>query len=129
MQLHAYPIPRRPLKNVPVLQHPVAVRCLLPLPATELAESFVFTGSGDSIRAYDLSSVEEPELLSETDAHAHDVTGLAYWLRSVPGKRQPEVWIISASLDGTLRKWNLAGKLRRQSLGRALPTAPLAGRK
>ncbi|EJD53269.1 WD40 repeat-like protein [Auricularia subglabra TFB-10046 SS5] len=127
VQLHAYPIPRRPLKHVPVLEHPVAVKCVLPLPATDLAESYVFTGAGDSIRAYDLSSVEEPELLSEIDAHANDVTSLAYWVRSVPGKRRPEVWIVSGSLDGTLRKWNLAELVSRKPQLKAqqrLPTPP-----
>lgn len=46
-------------------------------------------------------------LVSVTDAHAHEVTALGWWYREVEGKT--EVWIISASLDGTLRRWKLVG--------------------
>jgi len=87
----------------------MAVKCILPLPATKTAQPYVLTGSGDTIRVYDISTLQEPELVAEFDAHAHDVTSLAYWLRVVPGERNAQIWIISASLDGTLRKWNLAG--------------------
>lgn len=124
VQLHAYPLPLRPLNSVPVLAHPAPVKCLLPLPAA-LGESYVLSGAGDAIRTYDFSSLEEPEFLSEFDAHANDVTSLAYWHRSVPGKRQPEAWIVSASMDGTVRRWRLAGK--QQSERRRLPPFAVGG--
>ena len=62
------------------------------------------------------ASPDEPELLGETDAHWHDVIGLRLWMRKTivegkPGKYKVEPWIVSASLDGTLRKWRLLGEL------------------
>ena len=79
---------------------------------TDLAEPYVITGSGDIIRIYDVSSPEEPELLGEVDAHWHDVTALRLWVRRSVGdngQTRVEPWIISASLDGTIRKWRLSG--------------------
>ena len=66
---------------------------------------------------YDVSTPEEPELIREVDAHWHDVTALRLWMRTTPveegqGKLQVEPWIISASLDGTIRKWRLGGAYR-----------------
>lgn len=99
----------KPLKTVPMIAHPVSVRCLLPLPLTELQHSYLITGAGDKLRTYDISDLEEPELLSEIDAHAHDVTSLACWVqRGASDSGKPE-WIVSGSLDGTIRKWRLSG--------------------
>jgi hypothetical protein len=125
----------------PALTHPVAVRCLLPLALTPLGEPYLLTGAGDVIRAYDLTTVEEPEALGATDAHWHDVTALRLWLRRVvppssatsgqdggntekqgedktatsttataTAQVRVEPWVVSASLDGTLRKWKLLGE-------------------
>lgn len=109
LQLHAYPLPLRPLKHLPVLEHSRPVRCVLPFPATQHAGPYVLTGAGDSIRAYDFSSLGEPEQLAEIDAHSNDVTALAYWYRVAPGRTAPELWVVSAGLDNTVRKWKLAG--------------------
>ncbi len=94
------------------MTHPTAVRCLLPIALTDLAEPYLITGSADVIRAYDVSSIEEPEILSEIDAHWHDVTALRLWMRKFTGAdgyTRIEPWVLSASLDGTLRKWKLSG--------------------
>ncbi|GJE86949.1 WD40 repeat-like protein [Phanerochaete sordida] len=104
----ATPAPR----PMPPLTHPTGVRAILPLLATPLAEPYVLTGAGDVIRAYDVSSPDAPELLGERDAHWHDVTALRLWMRrsaveGAPGKVRVEPWVVSASLDGTLRKWKL----------------------
>ena len=61
------------------------------------------TGSGDVIRAYDISSPDEPELLGELDAHWHDVTGLRLWMRrsavdGEPTKTKIEPWVVSAEM-------------------------------
>ncbi|KAK7023908.1 Argonaute-like protein [Favolaschia claudopus] len=96
------------------ITHPTAVRCILPLAATDLAEPYLITGSGDMIRVYDVSTLEEPELINEVDAHWHDVTGLQLWVRQTvggDGKTRVEPWVISNSLDGTIRKWRLADLL------------------
>lgn len=106
-------------KPPPPIPHPVAVRSLLPLSLTDLAEPVVITGAGDMIRVYDLSTPEEPELISEIDAHWHDVTSIRLWVRKTvgdDGKTRVEPWVVSASLDGTIRKWRLHGKYKTQLL-------------
>ncbi|KIY43660.1 WD40 repeat-like protein [Fistulina hepatica ATCC 64428] len=94
------------------IKHPTAVRALLPLSLSPLAEPYVLTAAGDVIRAYDVSTPTEPELLGEVDAHWHDVLALRFWPRKYVGDdgiTRLEPWIVSTSLDGTLRKWKLAG--------------------
>ncbi|KAJ7929275.1 WD40-repeat-containing domain protein [Mycena leptocephala] len=99
-------------KQPPVsIPHSTAVRCILPLSVTDLAEPYLITGAGDVIRVYDVSSLQEPELINEVDAHWHDVTGLHLWIRQTVGadsKTRVEPWVVSISLDGTIRKWRLA---------------------
>ncbi|KAJ7043238.1 WD40-repeat-containing domain protein [Mycena alexandri] len=93
------------------ITHPTAVRCILPLSVTDLAEPYLITGAGDVIRVYDVSSIQEPELINEIDAHWYDVTALHLWIRKTPGadgKTRVEPWVVSTSLDGTIRKWRLA---------------------
>ncbi|KIM87594.1 hypothetical protein PILCRDRAFT_284328 [Piloderma croceum F 1598] len=97
-------------KPVPPITHQVAVRSILPLSLTDLREPYIITGAGDIIRVYDVSTLEKPELVGEVDAHWHDVTALRLWVRKTvedDGKTRVEPWIISASLDGTIRKWKL----------------------
>ena len=99
-------------KPSPPITHPVAVRSILPLSLTDLAEPYIVTGAGDVIRIYDISNPDEPELIGEVDGHWHDVTALRLWVRRTTGgdnKTRVEPWIISASLDGTIRKWRLQG--------------------
>ncbi|KAF7295271.1 WD40 repeat-like protein [Mycena indigotica] len=88
------------------ITHPLAVRCLVSL--SELDEPYIITGSGDVIRVYDVSDLDKPELLNEIDAHWHDVTVLQLWARATGG----EPWLISTSLDGTIRKWRVADLLK-----------------
>lgn len=96
--------------------HPSAVKAILPVSLTSLAEPYLLSASGDVIRlyAYDPATPEDsPELLGEIDAHWHDVTALGLWMRVVEkdGKKHQETWILSASLDATLRRWRLEGIL------------------
>lgn len=69
------------------------------------------SGSGDLLTAWDVSAFGERdgeiEAISEVDAHWHDITGIRLWARTAGGRR--EAWIVTASLDGTLRKWKLSG--------------------
>ncbi|KAJ6488631.1 WD40-repeat-containing domain protein [Mycena vitilis] len=106
--------PMSTVKPPVTLTHPAAVRCILPLSVTDLAEPYLITGAGDVIRVYDVSSLEEPELINEVDAHWHDVTALHLWIRQTVGsdsKTRVEPWVVSTSLDGTIRKWRLADLL------------------
>ncbi|KAI0361945.1 WD40 repeat-like protein [Trametes cingulata] len=104
-------------KPPPPITHPTAVKALLPLSLTPLAEPYLLTGAGDVIRVFDVSAPEEPELLAEVDAHWHDVTALRLWMRreiveGEKGKVRVEPWIVSASLDGTIRRWRLSELLQ-----------------
>ncbi|KAF8184936.1 WD40-repeat-containing domain protein [Mycena galopus ATCC 62051] len=106
------------------ITHPAAVRCILPLSMTDLAEPYLITGSGDAIRVYDVSSLQEPDLIKEVDAHWHDVTGLYLWVRKTVGadsKTRVEPWVVSSSLDGTIRKWRLADLLAQAPASRPEP--------
>jgi hypothetical protein len=106
---------KKPPKNHSIAHHN-AVKAILPVALTDLGESYLISASGDVVRtyAYDVSASDDPpELLSETDAHWHDVTALGLWVRvfEEKGKRRVEAWILRASLDGTLRRWRLTGTL------------------
>lgn len=108
-------VPPKETKPMPPITHPVAVKAILHLGLTELAEPYLITGAGDVIRVYDVSSPEEPELLNVIDAHWHDVTALRLWVRKTVGEdgvTRVEPWVVSASLDGTLRKWRVSELLK-----------------
>lgn len=52
-----------PSKQTRTILHPTGVRAILPLSLTALSEPYLVTGAGDVIRTYDISNLEEPELL------------------------------------------------------------------
>ncbi|KAG7086656.1 hypothetical protein E1B28_002595 [Marasmius oreades] len=105
-------------KPPPPITHPVGVRCILPLPLSVLAEPYLITGAGDVLRVYDTSSLTEPELLNEFDAHWHDITDIRLWLRKSQndGIVKVEPWIISTGIDSTIRRWRLQDILVRNSV-------------
>ncbi|KAI0273810.1 WD40 repeat-like protein [Gloeopeniophorella convolvens] len=110
LQLHAHPAPQEQEQEqerpYPPLAHTIAFRAVLPLylhPTLDAdAFPYVLGGAGDAIRVYDVSELRAAELVRVVDAHWHDVTHLRAWLRG------REVWVVSGSLDGTLRRWRLA---------------------
>ncbi|ETW85708.1 hypothetical protein HETIRDRAFT_443591 [Heterobasidion irregulare TC 32-1] len=115
IQIYQYPPPpssQKQPKPVPPITHPTGFRAVLPLPIHPQLDADAFPyllgGSGDLIRVYDISSLEEPEFIREVEGHWHDVTHLRVWLRDRKEGKGKEVWIVSASLDGTIRKWRLA---------------------
>ncbi|KAL9714983.1 hypothetical protein Ac2012v2_001643 [Leucoagaricus gongylophorus] len=92
------------------IKHPKQVRCILPVALTDVSEPYLITGSEDIIRVYDLSTFDEPELIREVDAHWHDILTLRLWMRKSIGEdgiTRIEPWVVSSSLDGTIRKWRL----------------------
>lgn len=100
------------IKPFKPLTHPVAVRAILPLNLTYLSEPYLLTAAGDVLRIYDISTLDEPEYIGEVDAHWHDITAVRLWLRKFvgdDGKARVEPWIITTSLDRTIRKWKLTG--------------------
>ncbi|KAH6918761.1 WD40-repeat-containing domain protein [Coprinopsis sp. MPI-PUGE-AT-0042] len=97
------------LKGPKSIQHPAAVRAILPLALTDLGEPYLLTVAGDTLHVYDISTLDEPELLSSTDVHWHDVTAVKLWYRKTDkeGVIHAEPWIVTTSLDQTIRKWRL----------------------
>lgn len=94
------------------LAHPVAVRAILPLGLTGLGEPYLLTAAGDVLRTYDVSELDDPQLLSEVDAHWHDITAIRLWTKKSigdDGKTRIEPWVVTTSLDRTIRKWRLTG--------------------
>ncbi|KAI0306771.1 WD40-repeat-containing domain protein [Multifurca ochricompacta] len=109
IQLHLYPPPTDPkLKPSPPIVHRAAFRTVLPIYLHPKLDpetfSYLLAGSGDSIIVYDVSSLDEAELVREVQGHWHDVTHLQIWLQE-PTR---DVWVVSGSLDGSLRKWKLS---------------------
>ena len=95
------------------IKHPAAVRAILPLLLTDLSEPYLISAAGDVLRTFDVSSLQEPELLSEIDGHWHDITSVQLWMRKSAGddgRKRIEPWILTTSLDKTIRKWKLAGR-------------------
>jgi len=101
------------------INHASTVKVLLPLHLTDLDVTYLVTGAGEVLCTYDISTIDErdgkAELLSITDVHSHDITALGLWMRDVevskegrPSLTRREPWIVSGSLDGTLRRWRLA---------------------
>ena len=70
---------------------------------------YLLAGSGDCIRVYDISSLDEAEFIGEIEGHWHDVTHLRTWIQESGDGGRRDVWVVSGSLDGTLRKWKLSG--------------------
>lgn len=100
-------------KDPKPITHPTAVRAILPLPLTDLGEPYLLTAAGDILRTYDISELDEPELLSQVDAHWHDITAIRLWKRKTVGEdgaTRIEPWIVTTSLDKTIRKWKLTGQ-------------------
>lgn len=115
------PVPKKP---TPPIHHPLPVRSMLPLSLTELGEPYLITGAGDLLRVYDLSTPEEPEFIRDLDAHWHDITAIRLWKRKTlgdDGKTRIEPWIITTSLDSTIRKWRLAELLVAAPISQAEP--------
>lgn len=102
------------MKKKTSITHTKAFRAVLPVylhPELDPdAFPYLLAGSGDCIRVYDLPSLDEPELIKEIEGHWHDVTHLRTWIQGSGDGARRDVWIVSGSLDGTLRKWKLSGR-------------------
>ena len=110
-------IEKRPSTRTPSpkpISHPFLVRAILPLHFMPVPQPYLITGSADKIFVWDITSINEEhgvvEKVTELDAHAHDITAIGFWVRSfeMEGKNR-EAWIVTGSLDGTIRRWHLGG--------------------
>lgn len=102
------------LKILHHLTQSYSVKALLPLFLTFEDATYLVVAVGDLLRVYSydpLSAQDPPELLCELEAHSHDITSLDVWVRTCNNGRA-ELWVLSASLDGTLRRWSLHGEQR-----------------
>lgn len=89
------------------LEHPRYVKSILPYPN---GQPYIVTGSEDEhIRIWDASTLENVNKspLSVVEAHCGEVTAFGLWERKDNGQR--EIMVLSASLDGTLRRWSMQG--------------------
>lgn len=116
-----------PLHQASRLEHADFVKTVLPIGALlppsypladDLANAVVTAGADEHIHIH-------PDPSSPTrsaEGHWHEVTALAAWIRhptsaptaaqSLPEARGTEVWIVSAGLDGSVRRWNLAALVK-----------------
>jgi WD40 repeat protein len=114
IQMLVYPPPTQVgLKKMTPITDRKGFRAVLPIylhPELDPdAFPYLLAGSGDCIRVYDISSLDEAELLREIEGHWHDVTHLRTWIQGSGDGARRDVWVVSGSLDGTLRKWKLSG--------------------
>jgi WD40 repeat protein len=110
----------------PLYPETTPVRSLLLLPSTFHPSPLLLCGAADQdIRVYDLSSTLESasrssqthtagegraKEVSRIKGHWADVIDLDVWVKEVEGGKK-EAWVVSASLDETLRRWSMQGEL------------------
>ncbi|KAI0035758.1 WD40-repeat-containing domain protein [Vararia minispora EC-137] len=136
VQVLPYPPSVSQLRPYQLVTEKRAVKAILPLSLERQlgvgSYPYLLTATEDVIRVYDVSSLSEPEFVREVEGHWHDVTRLQLWLRTLDDGSGKEVWIVSAGLDKTLRRWPLADLLqpsareKPQSLGTSssVPSVP-----
>jgi len=83
------------------------VKAILPLSLTLVNDPILVVGSGEDISSFDVSTIDEPELKGFVDCHWHDITSLRLWVKRADTPSGFEPMIVSASLDGTVRRWTL----------------------
>lgn len=88
------------------LVHPSYVKSILPNPQ---GLPYIVTGCEDeNIRVWDANNLDsKPKPLSIVEGHCGEVSALDVWIKDEDGKKA--VNIVSASLDGTLRRWTIQG--------------------
>jgi hypothetical protein len=116
------------------IPHPYYVKSLRLLPPTFHSTPLLLTGSTDeSIRVFDISPILEGILTTcnsnsttttaaaaaaaslpsakerkSIEGHCHEVSALDTWIKTgISGK---EAWVVSAGLDGTIRRWSMEGE-------------------
>ncbi|BEI81798.1 hypothetical protein CcaverHIS002_0209580 [Cutaneotrichosporon cavernicola] len=103
------------------LAHPRYVKAILPHPN---GMPYILTGSEDEhIRVWDSSNLERTNKMpmSVVVAHCGEVTAFGLWTCKQEG-RLLEVKVVSASLDGTLRRWSMKELLNPPELDLKPPT-------
>ena len=89
-----------------------AVKAILPLELTPIGENVLIAGSRDVLLSFEISHDGKVDRMGEVVAHWHDLTGIQPWikkLKDAKGRLVLTPMIVSASLDGTVRRWDLHG--------------------
>lgn len=108
------------------IAHDDFVKAVLPLGlhwrshavADEYADAVVTGGSDEHVRMFVDASASDQRHVHVVEAHWHEVSALALWKRTrattprlpsvlPPPSAQAEAWIVSASLDGSVRRFAL----------------------
>jgi hypothetical protein len=80
---------------------------------------YLITGTGDNLYTWDIASFalgeDKADLLSDLECHADDITSISIWeelgTANEPQLGKLETWVVTGSLDGTIRRWRLTGKV------------------
>lgn len=91
-----------------VLKHPSYVKSILPQP---FGLPYILTGAEDEeIRVWDATDLHatKNEPISVVSGHCGEVTAIVPWSKSEHGKSIP--YVVTAGLDGTLRRWTVQGR-------------------
>jgi hypothetical protein len=74
----------------------------------------------EDIRVYDVSEILEnvtregeaaAREIASVKGHFGEVSALKCWIKETESGKEP--WVVSASLDGTLRRWSMKGSSER----------------
>lgn len=84
-------------------------KAILPLGLTPVNEPLLVVGAGEDLVSFDTSEIDEPDHKATIEAHWHDVSALRLWVKRANTSSGFEPIVVSASLDGTVRKWTLKG--------------------
>jgi WD40 repeat protein len=100
----------------PLYGETTAVRSILILPETFHPTPLLLAGASDEdIRTYEISSTLDTgsrgKEVSRVQGHWSDVIDMDVWIKDIEGGKK-EAWVVSASLDATLRRWSMAGENR-----------------
>ena len=103
-----------------VISHPSSVKSILPIPIPISGQSFVLSGSEDEdIRVWNVSNMPQypARLVSTVSGHCGEVSAMKWWQEKGSDDEHPSWVLVSASLDGTLRRWTLQGEHRQMRNG------------
>ncbi|WFD32756.1 hypothetical protein MSPP1_003807 [Malassezia sp. CBS 17886] len=112
---------------------PAPCKAILPLAAVGVEEPLVVLGLTEGIltvwRLSDDGAHGGAVQVGQLEGHWHDITFLGAWRRTAHGADDGspgDVWVVSAGLDGTVRRWPLSAVLRatHEGGGGARPDGP-----
>ncbi|CAG7854250.1 SubName: Full=Uncharacterized protein {ECO:0000313/EMBL:CCA67510.1} [Serendipita indica DSM 11827] len=104
--------PRDAERKTVVIKHKHPVKSILLIHVSGTDSRFLVTGSGEIISTFEvtnlLSGNGDIDSLGVTDAHAHNITNVAHIESQVEYETSDSISVLSAGLDGLVRKWKLA---------------------